>query len=89
MACYFQVLRPFSNASNLKIWSYFVTEDLAHGPSYDFEITAADMKMEDEQELIDGPLAMSSSRKVINSCYDNVELAEPAICSYLLQVFIN
>lgn len=79
-----QVLRPFSNMSNLKIWDYYLTEDLAHGSSYDFEVTASDLKAEEEQEMIDGPLS-SSSRKVINGCYDTTDLVEPAICSYLLQ----
>jgi myotubularin-related protein 5/13 len=71
--------------SNLKIWDYYLTEDLAHGSAYDFEVVASDLKAEEEQEMIDGPLSVSS-RKVINSCYDNAELSEPAMCSYLIQV---
>jgi myotubularin-related protein 5/13 len=78
------VLRPFTDMSNLQIWNYFVTDDLAHGPSYDFEVTAYDLKLEEEQELIDGPTS-TSSRKVVNSCYDNIELTQPAACSFLLQ----
>jgi len=59
-------------------------EDLAHGSPYDVEVVASDLKAEEEQEMIDGPTS-SSSRRVINGCYESVDLSEPAICSYLLQ----
>ena len=70
---------------NLRIWDFYLTENLAHGSSYDFELIASDLKAEEEQEMIDGPL-VPSGRKVLSGCYDSANLAEPAICSYLLQV---
>lgn len=78
-------MRPFTHLSSLKIWDYYLTEDLAHGSPFDFEVTACDLKTEEEQEMIDGP-STTSARKVINGCYDDVTLTEPAVCKFLLQV---
>ncbi|CAH1786112.1 unnamed protein product [Owenia fusiformis] len=75
------VLRPFSNISNLRIWDYFVSESLDHGPSYDIEIVAKEMKQVEEDDLVDGT---GSLRKIANFCYDNQHLKMPEGCSYLL-----
>ena len=81
----FQVLRPYSNISNLVIWEYFLKEDLAHGPSFDLDIVAKETRLIEEQELVDGPLT-PSHRKIINGCYDNIEYQEPDSCTFLIQV---
>ncbi|XP_064634624.1 myotubularin-related protein 13-like isoform X5 [Lineus longissimus] len=80
------VLRPYSNISNLKIWDYYIIEDLAHGPPYEFEVIAKELKREEEQELIDGPM-LPTSRKIVNGCYDNVSKSLPDACTYgLLEI---
>ena len=48
---HFQVLRPYSNLANLVIWDYYTQEDLAHGPSYDFESVSKEMREMEEQQL--------------------------------------
>ena len=42
------VLRPNNRISHLAIWSYFLGEELKHGPSYDIEIVCMDMDQEEE-----------------------------------------
>ena len=78
------MLRPYSNVSNLVIWDYFILEDLAHGPSYDLEIVAEEMRMEEEAELADNPSAMAV-RRIVNGCYDDVSHMQPEACVHLLQ----
>ena len=79
------VLRPYSNVSNLKLWDYYLKEDLAHGPPYDLEVIEKEENREEEEALIDGPMS-PSMRKVVNGCYDNVERLLPDSCHYLMQV---
>ena len=84
-AMFLQVLRPYSNIANLKIWEYFLKEDLAHGPIYDIEVVAKEQKMEDEEE--EAELAITqNTRRIVNGCYDNIEHVQPDACTYLLQV---
>lgn len=50
-----QVLRPHCSVSNLKLWSYFVSENVSTGPTFDQELineteTAAE---EGQQKLED------------------------------------
>ena len=80
-----QVLRPYSNVSNLHIWEYYLKEDLARGPSYDFEVIQKEIRMDEDQALIEGPL-VPSLRRVLNAAYDNVEQTQPDAFTYLLQV---
>ena len=83
-----QVLRPYSNISNLRIWEYYTTENLAHGPSYDFEVIDRESKREEEEEAMEAPLGVPY-RKILNGCYDDVMRVEPDAVSYLLQVFFG
>ncbi|XP_074660812.1 myotubularin-related protein 13-like [Tubulanus polymorphus] len=76
------ILRPYSNISNLKIWDYYLNENLAHGPPYDFEVVAKETKQEEEHELIDGPPSM---RRIVNGCYDNIDSKMPDACTFYLQ----
>ena len=63
-------------------------EDLAHGPSYDLEVVAADMRLDEEGELPDGgPIV--PQRRIVNGCYDDVSHLEPDACNYLLQVITH
>jgi len=81
------VLRPWSHTSNLDIWSFYRTESLAHGPSFDLELIESELN--DEEDLGDMTAASADScqrRRVVNGCYDNVELMQPAVCSFVLSV---
>ena len=82
------VLRPYSNISNLKLWDYYLEEDLAHGPPYDLEVIEMEESREVEEALIDGPIS-PSMRKVVNGCYDNTDRLLPNACHYLMQVGYN
>lgn len=52
------MLRPHCNVSNLKLWSYFVSENVSTGPEFDQEVineteTAAEegqQKLEDKYD---------------------------------------
>ena len=84
LKCLLQVLRPFSNISNLKIWEYYLTEDMSSGTPYDCELLEGDLRSDEEQEAEHA--AVLGSRRIINGCYDNIMLLEPAACSQILQV---
>ena len=79
-----QVLRPYSNLSNLKIWDYFTTEDLAHGPSYDIEVATKEIKQNEDTDTLE--VVGEQVRKVINGCYDNIGLQEPDHFQWQFQV---
>ncbi|KAI0213842.1 Myotubularin-related protein 13 [Lamellibrachia satsuma] len=81
------VLRPYSNVSNLHVWEYYLKEDLARGPSYDFEVIQKEIRMDEDQALIEGPL-VPSLRRVLNAAYDNVEQAQPDAFTYHLQNYL-
>ncbi|XP_052225213.1 myotubularin-related protein 13-like isoform X3 [Dreissena polymorpha] len=69
------VLRPYSNLANLKVWDYFTTEDLAHGPSYDIEVAQKELSQNEETETLE--MLGQHTRRVVNGCYDNVMLQQP------------
>ncbi|KAL3842272.1 hypothetical protein ACJMK2_020304 [Sinanodonta woodiana] len=71
------VLRPYSNLSNLKIWDYYTTEDLSHGPSYDLDVVQKEIRLSDEQEVIDAQGHEAEHRRTINGCYDSVLFLQP------------
>nr|KAG5695682.1 hypothetical protein BaRGS_022359 [Batillaria attramentaria] len=71
------VLRPYSNISSLEVWDYYLTEDLAHGPSYDVELAESELRQNTDM-LPDSAAATADGRRVIiNSCYDNITLQQP------------
>ena len=85
------MLRPLSHTSNLDIWSFYRTETLAHGPSYDMELTESELREDDDQDDVitdSGVLTADSSlkRRVVSGCYDDIELMEPAVFSFILSV---
>ena len=85
MTIHCQVLRPYSNVSNLHVWEYYLKEDLARGPSYDFEVIQKEIRLDEDQALIEGPL-VPSPRLVLNAAYDNNEQVQPDAFTYFLQV---
>lgn len=89
--CLLQVLRPLSHTSKLDIWSFYRTEALAHGPSYDIDLTQSELREEeDHDEVMTDSLTTAADsslrRRVVNGCYDNIDLMQPAICSFILSV---
>ena len=80
------------HTSNLDVWSFYRTEALAHGTPYDIELT--DSSLTDREELTSDGLVASSvdsslRRTVLNGCYDNIELMQPAVCNYVLSVSVH
>ena len=80
------------HTSNLDIWSFYRTESLAHGPSYDMELTDSELRDEDDdnEAMVDGLTALADRdtqrRRLLNGCYDNIELMQPAALSFILSV---
>lgn len=48
------MLRPQAHLPNLDIWSFYINEELKHGPPYDLEIIQLDNQQEEEAEAADG-----------------------------------
>ena len=81
------------HTSKLDIWSFYRTESLAHGPSYDVELTESELRLDEDNDemmmndsLISSQADNSQRRTVLNGCYDNIELMQPASCSFILSV---
>nr|XP_018897778.1 PREDICTED: myotubularin-related protein 13 isoform X2 [Bemisia tabaci] len=77
------VLRPQSHMANLEVWRYYLSEELAHGPSYDLEIIQMDSQQEEEAEAADG--VTKSQRKVVSLGYHSVERSLPDAFTYILE----
>lgn len=78
------VLRPYSNISNLRIWDYYLLEDLAHGPAYEIETTNKEIQISEEEKTDSSGQPLL--RKIVNGCYDNVLLQQPNAFRLMLQV---
>lgn len=83
-----QVLRPYSNISNLKVWDYYTEETLSEGPSYDWELVQGQPEPAEEPDRQD-TAAPQSKRRIIWPCYDNRSRVEPDAISKLLEVGIG
>lgn len=79
-----QVLRPYSNVSNLKVWDFYTEESLAEGPPYDWELAQGPPEPPEEERLDGG--APQSRRRVVWPCYDSRPRAQPDAISRLLEV---
>ncbi|XP_048780690.1 myotubularin-related protein 13-like isoform X6 [Ostrea edulis] len=77
------VLRPYSNISNLRIWDFFLNEDLAHGPAYEIETTNKEIQISEEERTDSSGQPLM--RKIVNGCYDNVILQQPNVFRQMLQ----
>uniref|UniRef100_A0A8C3QDD6 Uncharacterized protein n=1 Tax=Geospiza parvula TaxID=87175 RepID=A0A8C3QDD6_GEOPR len=82
-----EVLRPYSNISNLKVWDYYTEETLSEGPPYDWELAQGQPEPAEEPDRQD-TAAPQSKRRVIWPCYDNRSRVEPDAISKLLEVGI-
>uniref|UniRef100_A0A8C8VK13 SET binding factor 1 n=1 Tax=Pelusios castaneus TaxID=367368 RepID=A0A8C8VK13_9SAUR len=80
-----EVLRPYSNISNLKVWDYYTQETLSEGPSYDWELVQRQPDHVEEADRQDSSTPQTK-RKIIWPCYDNRSRVEPDAISKLLEV---
>lgn len=78
------VLRPYSNLSNLRIWDFYLTEDLAHGPAYEIETTNKEIQISEEEKTDSSGQPLL--RKMVNGCYDNVSIQLPNVFRQMLLV---
>eukprot|EP00105_Crassostrea_gigas_P044502 XP_019928650.1 PREDICTED: myotubularin-related protein 13 isoform X4 [Crassostrea gigas] len=76
------VLRPYSNLSNLRIWDFYLTEDLAHGPAYEIETTNKEIQISEEEKTDSSGQPLL--RKMVNGCYDNVSIQLPNVFRQML-----
>ncbi|XP_043355942.1 myotubularin-related protein 5 isoform X19 [Dermochelys coriacea] len=83
-----EVLRPYSNISNLKVWDYYTQEVLSEGPSYDWELVQGQPEQVEEVDRQDSS-APQTKRKIIWPCYDNRSRVEPDAISKLLEELHN
>ncbi|XP_032738579.1 myotubularin-related protein 5 isoform X3 [Lontra canadensis] len=78
-----EVLRPYSNVSNLKVWDFYTEETLAEGPPYDWELAQGPPEPPEEERPDGG--APQSRRRVVWPCYDSCPRAQPDAISRLLE----
>uniref|UniRef100_A0A8V5GAH0 Uncharacterized protein n=1 Tax=Melopsittacus undulatus TaxID=13146 RepID=A0A8V5GAH0_MELUD len=83
-----EVLRPYSNISNLKVWDYYTEETLSEGPSYDWELAQGQPEPVEDADRQDTG-APQTKRKIIWPCYDNRSRVEPDAISKLLEELHN
>jgi len=75
--------------ANLQIWEYYLEDDLACGPSYDFESFAKETQIQESQDLnTDSSAPIPLHRKVFTSCYHNIDQLMPDHFSYIMAVSI-
>lgn len=81
------VLRPSSSCTSLRLWDYYTSEELSHGPSYDFEMITAEKQRREEVEATSqtgSALQNSRKRTVINPLYDSIAHFQPNAIEELL-----
>lgn len=70
------VLKPSSNMANFKLWDYYTSEDLIHGPSYDVE-TFNMTRQHHEELMASTDQSKISKRRCVVTNYDNIHLTQP------------
>ncbi|KAF6121585.1 SET binding factor 1 [Phyllostomus discolor] len=78
-----EVLRPYSNVSNLRVWDFYTEEALSEGPPYDWELAQGPPEPLEEERPDGG--APQSRRRVVWPCYDSRPRAQPDAISRLLE----
>ncbi|XP_058435090.1 myotubularin-related protein 5 isoform X3 [Marmota monax] len=78
-----EVLRPYSNVSNLKVWDFYTEETLSEGPPYDWELAQGPPEPPEEERPDGG--APQSRRRVVWPCYDSRPRVQPDAISRLLE----
>ncbi|XP_042323603.1 myotubularin-related protein 5 [Sceloporus undulatus] len=84
-----EVLRPYSNLSNLKVWDYYTQETLSEGPSYDWELAQDQAQPLEDPGPPDTGAPPHSQRRIVWPCYDNCSRVEPDAISRLLEELQN
>ncbi|XP_062839539.1 myotubularin-related protein 5 isoform X2 [Anolis carolinensis] len=84
-----EVLRPYSNLSNLKVWDYYTQETLSEGPSYDWELAQGRPEPVEDPGPPDAGAPAPSRRRIVWPCYDNRRRVEPDAISRLLEELQN
>lgn len=70
------VLKPSSNIATFKLWEYYTSEDLNHGPSYDLEVFNMNRQHQEElQASIDQ--SKTTKRRLVVTNYDSTHLTQP------------
>ncbi|XP_061663340.1 myotubularin-related protein 5 isoform X6 [Syngnathoides biaculeatus] len=82
----YEVLRPYTFASNLKVWDYYTEETLSEGPSYDWELRGRQERAA-SGEAPDKPDsgAPKSQRRAVWPCYDSLSKTVPDAITKLFQ----
>ncbi|XP_043569141.1 myotubularin-related protein 5 [Chiloscyllium plagiosum] len=79
-----EVLRPYANISNLKVWDYYTDETISEGPPYDWELVYNRREQVDDGERAD-TMSAQAQRKIVWPCYDNQNKTMPDAISKLLE----
>lgn len=69
-------LKPCSNLALLKLWDYYIGEDLLHGPSYDIEVLQMAKQHQEVLQATRDPMNASKRRLVVSN-YDCVNITQP------------
>lgn len=70
------VLRPNSSIAVFKLWDYYTSEDLIHGPSYDIEVF--NMTRQHQEELqASTDQSKASKRRLVVTNHDSIHLTQP------------
>lgn len=81
----FQVLRPYTFISNLKVWDFYIEETLSEGPSYDWELRGRQERLAEETAEKPESSGPKSQRRIVWPCYDSLSKAVPDAITKLLQ----
>lgn len=81
----FQVLRPYTFISNLKVWDFYTEETLSEGPSYDWELRGRQERVAEETTEKPDSSGPKSQRHIVWPCYDSLSKVVPDAITKLLQ----
>ena len=79
------VLRPYSNVSDLRVWDYFLDEELRHGPSYDYELVVQDQEEEESNAISDSMTSGNGLRENLVGGYDCISRNDLNVCTSQLE----
>lgn len=70
------VLKPSSSIALFKLWDYFTTEELIHGPSFDTEVFGMTRQHQEELQA-SSDQSKASKRRLVVANYDCTHLTQP------------
>ncbi|XP_018552570.1 myotubularin-related protein 5 isoform X5 [Lates calcarifer] len=80
----YEVLRPYTFVSNLKVWDFYMEETLSEGPSYDWELRGRQERVAEETPEKPDTSGTKSQRRVVWPCYDSLSKVVPDAITKLL-----